>query len=240
MLAVCSTAADTLLIHHVLFGNCRSLRLLLLQFSSCSTCSVRPAGHSTAKINKIRPFHLEKTNFAYSAHLSQRFLHANAYSSAHELPVSLYHFQLSHIHLEDPQLTLRKSQGTAFHHSAATHTFCHRSAGTKGSRNNNNFYSDLSTALAIYTPNIPSDPSFRQVFQIYLLSKSVPTPISVDYTSEQVDANIIKTSCSSSNNLHPALHFFYPFYFKKKHTALHKLQIFLSLSIHFYCSILFI
>jgi len=98
--------------------------------------------------------------------------------------------------------------------AAATHTLCHRT-GTKGSRNNT-FSSDFATSWAISTPNIPSDPSFHQVLQIYLLSKSVPSPISVDYTSEQVSANtIIKTSGSSSNSIRPSLLFFYLFYSQK-------------------------
>jgi len=123
--------------------------------------------------------------------------------------------------------------------AAATHTFCHRS-GTKGSRNNT-FSSDLAASSEIATPNKPSDPSFHQVLQIYLLSKSVPSPISVDYTSEQVDASTIKTSRSSSNNIHPSLHFFYPIYHPPKNTAFTSFKNFFRFqSAHFDCCILFI
>ena len=190
------------------------------------------------KISQIRLFLPEETTFAYFAHLSQRFLHANAYSSTHD---TFLYLSATSNSLIFTWKTLSRPSGNPkelLSIAAATHTFCHRS-GTKGSRNNT-FSSDLATSSEIATPNKSSDPSFHQVLQIYLLSKSVPTPISVDYTSERVDASTIKTSCSSSNNIHPALHFFYPFYFKKKDTALHKLQEFLSLSIHFDCCILFI
>ena len=235
MLAVCSTAADTLLIHHVLFENCRSLRLLLLHFSSCSTCSVRPAGHSTAKINKIRPFHPEKTNFAYFAHLSQRFLHANAYSSTHDTFLSLSTTSNSLIFTWK---TLSRPSGNPkelLSIAATTHILCHCSGTKEGSRNNT-FSSDLATSSEIATPNKSSDPSFHQVLQIYLLSKSVPTPISVDYTSEQVDASII--ALQAIIYIHPCISSI--LFITQKNTALHKLQEFISLSIHFDCCILFI
>jgi hypothetical protein len=86
-----------------------------------------------------------------------------------------------------------------------------------------------STALVISTPNIPSDLSFHQVLQIYLLSKSVPLQFqSITSQNESMPALSIHPWFSSILFINP------------KHTALHKLQEFLSLSIHFDCWILFI
>ena len=115
MLAVCSTATDTLLLsHHVPFAKCRSFRLLLLHSFSCSVFTVRPAGHSTAKIGKIHLFLPEETNFANFARLWEHICQTTAYISSHQLPVPLYNFKSSNCHLEDPKI-IQKFQEIVFY-----------------------------------------------------------------------------------------------------------------------------
>jgi len=82
--AVCRTAA-TLFIHHVCFGHCHSLKVILpSSFSSISTCSAQLADPSKVKICQVRPFPPEKTHFAHYAHCSQGFIQMKTCSSSHQ------------------------------------------------------------------------------------------------------------------------------------------------------------
>ena len=203
MLAVCSAAADTLLSHHVLFGHCRSFRLPLLHSSSCSTFTVRPAGHSTAKISQIHLFLPEETTFAYTAHLSKDCLLFLPPASCPSLPLCPLIVTLK---------TPRPSGNSKKLFSiAAAYTLCHRVPKAVGI----SLSSDLSTALAIQasplvsTPNLPLDSSFHQVLLICLLPNPVTTrPILLNDTSEQVeDPSTVKTSLPAIICFHPC---FYP------------------------------
>ena len=86
---------------------------------------------------------------------------------------------------------------------AAAHTLCHEAPKAAGI---SLCSFDLSTTLAILIPNLASDASLHQVLHIYLLSEPVTTtPISVNFTSEQVDASAIKTSLPEIICVHPCI-----------------------------------